>query len=311
MSRSLTLEAPAKLNLGLRVVGRRDDGYHLLESLFVPVALSDVVTLDLDAGGAPNVHLVIEGASPDVPVGASNLAVAAAHAFFGVSQGGALRIGLDKRIPRASGLGGGSSDAAAVLRGLAQLAPETRAPEELARLALGLGADVPFFLDPRPALVRGVGEIIEPISGLPPLWAVLANPGIAVSTAEVFRLYDSLGSPRQAADAVSAGLTPPDPGSTLPAISGLQALSELGSDWDALARVSGFANDLEAAAIRLCPPVARLRDRMRELGAVVAGMSGSGATVYGLFGSQGGAEEAFEKAGFETPTWSQVTRVLV
>jgi 4-diphosphocytidyl-2-C-methyl-D-erythritol kinase len=302
--RSLTLDAPAKLNLGLRVVGRRDDGYHLLEGLFVPVTLSDVVTLDFDAAGAPNIHLVIEGASPDVPVDAANLAVAAAHAFFGPSPGGALRIGVDKRIPSAAGLGGGSSDAAAVLRGLAQLAPETRSPEELARLALGLGADVPFFLDPRPALVRGVGEVIEPIPGLPPLWAVLANPGIAVSTAEVFRLYDSLG-PRQAAEGVSAGLTPPDPGSTL------RALFELDGEVDTLARLSGFANDLEAAAIRLCPPVSRLQDRMRELGAVAVGMSGSGATVYGLFGSRSEAEGAFESAGFETPTWSQVTRFLV
>ncbi len=90
----------------------------------------------------------------------------------------------------------------------------------------------------------------------------------------------------------------------------MRPLSGLGGDVDVLARLSGPTNDLEAAAVRLCPPVARLRDRMRELGAVVAGMSGSGATIYGLFGSQSDAEEAFEKAGFEAPTWSRVTRVL-
>ena len=308
--RSLSLEAPAKLNLGLRIVGLRDDGYHLLESLFVPVALSDVVTLDFDPGGAPGVQLALEGASPDVPTEGSNLAVAAAHAFFEAWPGGALRIGLDKRIPSAAGLGGGSSDAGAVLRGLARLAPQAPSVEDLVSLARGLGADVPFFLDPRPALVRGVGDVIEPVVGLPPLWALLAHPRIGVSTKEVFRLYDSLGS-QQVADvgqvpgAVPAGLTPPDPGSTM------RPLSGLGGDVDVLARLPGPPNDLEAAAVRLCPPVARLRDRMRELGAVVAGMSGSGATIYGLFGSQSDAEEAFEKAGFEAPTWSRVTRVLI
>jgi len=301
---SLTLEAPAKLNLGLRVVGRRDDGYHLIESLFVPLALSDAVTLDFDAEGVPGVELVLDNAGSEVPADDSNLAVAAAHAFFEAWPGGALRIGLEKRIPAAAGLGGGSSDAGAVLRGLAQLALRTPSAGELARLARGLGADVPFFLDPRPALVRGIGEVIEPVRGLPPLWAVLANPGIAVSTAEVFRLYDSLAS-GQAPKAVPAGLTPPQPGSTM------RPLVGLGGDLDALARFSGLTNDLEAAAIRLCPPIARLRDRMRELGVVGEGMSGSGATIYGLFESQSEAEEAFDEVGFEAPTWSRVTRVQV
>lgn len=307
---SLSLEAPAKLNLGLRVVGRRPDGYHLLESFFVPIALSDVVTLDFEVDGVPGVELAIQGASAAIPLDASNLAVVAAHAFFGAGSGGALRIDVDKRIPAAAGLGGGSSDAGAVLRGLSQLTALKLSRQELVGLALGLGADVPFFLDPRPALVRGVGELIEPVQGLPPLWAVLANPGVGVSTAEVFRLYDSLASEQtvqagQAPNGVSSGLTTSQPGSTMRALAGLRG------DLGELARIPGFTNDLEAAATRLCPPVARLLDQMRELGALVTGMSGSGATIYGLFRHESAAEGALEKAGFEAPTWSRVTRVLV
>lgn len=308
---AIRLEAPAKLNLGLRVVGRRADGYHLLESLFVPVTLSDGIELDFDPGGLPDVEFELEGAPAAVPRDAENLAVAAAHAFFRAwPPGGSLRVVLEKRIPTAAGLGGGSSDAGAVLRGLAQLLPAASSPEALVRLACGLGADVPFFLDPRPAIVRGIGDEIEPVDGLPPLWVALFNPGVAVSTAEVFRLYDALGSEgtQDGADAASGssfGLTPPDPGSTL------RALSGLGGNLDGLAQLPGFSNDLEAAATRLCPPIARLRDRMRELGAVVAGMSGSGGTIYGLFGRQTEAEEAVEKAGFEAPIWSRVARLLV
>ena len=308
---SLRLEAPAKLNLGLRVVGQRADGYHLLESLFVPVTLSDGIELEFEAGGPPDVEFELEGASAAVPRDASNLAVAAARAFFrSWPSVGRLRIVLDKRIPAAAGLGGGSSDAATVLRGLARLAPATPSPEDLFRLASGLGADVPFFLDPRPAIVRGIGDQIEPVGGVPPLWVVVVNPGVAVSTAEVFRLYDALGSEgmqdgAEASSGASAGLTPPDPGSTL------RALSGLAGDPDGLAQLRWFSNDLEAAATRLCPPIARLRDRMRELGAVVAGMSGSGGTVYGLFGRRAEAEEAVEKAGFEAPIWSRVARLLI
>ena len=308
---SLRLEAPAKLNLGLRVVGRRADGYHLLESLFVPVTLSDGIELEFDPGELQAVELALEGASSAVPRDASNLAVAAACAFFRAwPPGGRLRVVLDKRIPTAAGLGGGSSDAGTVLRGLARLVPATPSPEDLARLAGGLGADVPFFLDPRPAIVRGVGDEIEPVGGVPPLWVALLNPGVAVSTAEVFRLYDALGSEglqegARASSGASSSLTPPDPSSTL------RALSGLGGDPDGLGQLPWFCNDLEAAATRLCPPIARLRDRMRELGAVVAGMSGSGGTIYGLFGRQAEAEEAVGKAGFEAPVWSRVARLLV
>ena len=316
--------APAKINLGLRVVGRRGDGYHLLESLFVPLELADDVELRLrdraGPGSEPGPESVLPRirlellADPEAPPGTgsvpadpSNLAVRAARAFFasaGGSRAGrrvaALEIRLRKRIPAAAGLGGGSSDAGAVLRGLAQLVPDGPPPPELARIALALGADVPFFLDPRAAWVRGIGEEIEPVPGLPALSLVLANPGISLSTAEVFRLYDGLQG-RYASD--SGGLTLGDPRSTMRALSGLSR------DPKALSSLPGLQNDLEAAAVRLCPPVSRLRDRLRAAGALFAGMSGSGATVYGVFETEAAAHEARDRAGFDRTIWTCVTRL--
>jgi 4-diphosphocytidyl-2-C-methyl-D-erythritol kinase len=307
---SVALAAPAKLNLGLRIVGRRDDGYHRLESLFVPLELADDVGIET-AGDAPGVVLEVESGAPGVPSDERNLAVRAARAFLEASGSAevSVRIRLRKRIPVAAGLGGGSSDAAAVLRGLAELVPAGPQGPALAEVALTIGADVPFFLDPRPALVGGIGDRIELLDGLRPLWAVLANPGLEVSTAEVFRLYDALGG-------VPGGLTPHDPRSTMPAVSepqalaGPQALFGSGGDLEVLARLPGLSNDLEAAAIRLCPAVARLRDRMCAQGALVAGMSGSGATVYGVFETEVDAQNALGGAGFESPIWTCVTKFL-
>jgi len=306
---SVATLAPAKLNLGLRVVARRDDGYHLLESLFVPLELADELAIEVSPG-PPTVDLELESPDPEVPVGDRNLAVAAARAFLSGAGDPELsvRIRLRKRIPAAAGLGGGSSDAAAVLRALAQLVPGGPDAAGLAELALGLGADVPFFLGPGAALVTGVGEGVEPVAGLRPLWVALANPGLPLSTAAVFALYDDLsGCSSEGNPARPHGLTPPDPRPTMRALFGPERES------DALARLAGstngFTNDLEAAAIRLCPPIARLRQRMRERGAVVAGMSGSGATVYGVFRSEGEARGALAGPGLEPPTWTCVTRL--
>ncbi len=312
----LACAAPAKLNLGLRVVGRRSDGYHLLDSLFVPLELADDVEIRIDRGEGEmppriELELVADRAAPkgagSVPADASNLAVRAARAFLDCPAGarvgrGVSRVGirLRKRVPAAAGLGGGSSDAGAVLRGLAELLPGGPPPGELSRIALALGADVPFFLDPRPARVRGIGEQIEPVEGIPGLPVLLANPGIALPTAAVFRLYDALGG-RSPSD--SEGLTSEDPRSTM------RALLEPARDPDAPSRLSALRNDLEAAAIRLCPPVARLRDRLRAAGALFAGMSGSGATVYGVFETEAAALAAQSRAGFDPTTWSCVTRV--
>lgn len=268
----LSLSAPAKLNLGLRVVGRRDDGLHELDSLFVPLDLADAVEIERRA--EPGVCLEVEGLALELPTGGQNLASRAAEAFLAeVDPRAGVRLRLRKRIPVAAGLGGGSSDAGAVLRGLARLFPGALAEERLAALALGLGADVPYFLDPRPARVRGVGEHIEPIAGFPRRVWLLANPGLPLSTAEVFRAYDALGP----------ALTPRKPESTLP-----------------------LENDLEPAAVRLCPPIARLRERLRGLGAEAVGMTGSGPTVFGSFPDEARAAEALAAAAFEAPVWARV-----
>jgi 4-diphosphocytidyl-2-C-methyl-D-erythritol kinase len=296
----LKILAPAKINLGLRIVGRREDGYHLLESVFVPLALADELSIEVGRGFSgdpePQVDLSLEG-QPELPADGSNLAVAAARAFLRAAgpahDGVRVQIQLRKRIPVAAGLGGGSSDAGAVLRGLAELLPESEVA--LPEAALAVGADVPFFLAPTPSLVAGIGERIEPLAGLPELAVLLANPGISLSTAEVYELYD------QGVGERDPSLTAAGPGSTM------RALSSLGGDPDALAGLPALQNDLEAAAIRLCPPIAGLRDRIRATGAIQVGMSGSGATVYGLFETKAEAEQAREAAGFDETTWTCVT----
>jgi 4-diphosphocytidyl-2-C-methyl-D-erythritol kinase len=293
------LEAPAKINLGLRIRGRRPDGYHELESVFLPLDLADEVRVEASPGAG--VSLALEGDAAGVPSGDTNLALRAARAFAeagGLSEGLSLR--LCKRVPVAAGLGGGSSDAGAVLRALSALRPGRVAPDRLRAIALGLGADVPFFLDPRPAWVRGIGERIEPLAGLPPLPLLLANPGLPLATAEVYRAFDAL----------SPALTPEDP---TPRMRALQALRESGGDVRRVARealADVVRNDLEAAATRLCPPVARLRARLGELGALAVGLSGSGPTLYGIFPDRGAADRAAGSAGLPAGAWVRVARTL-
>jgi len=301
---SLCLRAPAKLNLGLRLLGVRPDGYHLIESLFAPIQLWDEVEVEIRPGPrelALEVEITSDSGLPPslalIPSGSENLVWRAAAGFCAAYDVRAqIRVRLRKRIPAAAGLGGGSSDAAAVLEALARLTGQGNGPGDraaLAKLAGGLGADVPFFLQPEPALVTGIGEQIEPVADLPGLDVVVANPGISLATAEVYRAADALGS----------ALTPSGPGSTMHALSRLRASEELAQDrnqgrnqgrardWrEALGDL--LVNDLEPAARRLCPPVGRLLTELRGLGAVAASMTGSGATVFGVFDSASEAEAA-------------------
>jgi 4-diphosphocytidyl-2-C-methyl-D-erythritol kinase len=265
--------APGKVNFGLRILGRRPDGYHLLESLFLPIDLGDDVRLALR--DEPGVALALSGDCAGVPAGGRNLAVRAAEAFLAAAGcAGGVAIELEKRLPSPGGLGGGSSDAGAVLRGLAALLPGRLPPGRLQALALGLGADVPFFLDPRPALVGGIGEEIEPTPGLPSFTLLLAHPGDPLATSAVYAQYD----------ASTASLTPPGAG---PSIRGLLALRE-----DARALQSLVVNDLEPPATLLCPVVAELRKEIEATGASAVSLSGSGPTLFGVFANEDAAGEA-------------------
>jgi 4-diphosphocytidyl-2-C-methyl-D-erythritol kinase len=286
------LSAPAKVNLGLRILGCREDGYHLLESLFVPVDLVDRVQIELR--DTPSLAFQVESDVPGVPEDGTNLAVRAALAFLGAAgiETG-LWLALEKQIPASAGLGGGSSDAAAVLRGLARIYPDALSPQGLRKLALGLGADVPFFLDPKPALVTGVGEEIEPIPGIPAFSLLLAHPGTPLATPDVYRAFDASG----------ASLTPVRAGSTMRRIS---ALRECGDH--ALAEL--LENDLEPAAVRLCPRISELREVIEGNGALAVGMSGSGPTVFGIFRDTIAARQARDRLNLAAParTWLANTR---
>ncbi|MCG8591768.1 MAG: 4-(cytidine 5'-diphospho)-2-C-methyl-D-erythritol kinase [Proteobacteria bacterium] len=286
--------APAKVNFGLRIVGRRPSGYHELESVFAPLDWGDDVEVEWRPGAASSFRFELTGpgATPDVPSDERNLAARAARDYLDrAGETGAVSIRLHKRLPAAAGLGGGSSDAAAVLRALDRLAPKSLPPGGLAELAVALGADVPFFLGSGPAWVRGIGERVEPLAGLPDVWLVLAHPGSRLETARVFAGYAQAG--RRPGPALGA---PPE----LPPASNATA-----GVWREALR-----NDLEPAARELCPAIETLQARLQALGALATGLSGSGPTVYGLFASRPAAEAAAEAGVGLGPAWTRVAQAL-
>lgn len=255
--------APAKLNLGLHLLARRDDGYHEIETLFLPLRLYD--ELEIEAA-PPGIRLDCD--REGLPRDDRNLAVRAARetcAALGIEP--SLRIWLHKGIPIAAGLGGGSSDAAAALLGVETLYRRSLPPEQRRELALGLGADVPFFLDPKPAVGRGVGERLEPLDAVPELHWILVCLPFEVSTADAYR-------------AASRELTLPRRGSSIAALLGPGGV------------LSSPRNDLEAFAVRNHPEIERAREALIAEGAGVVGMSGSGPTVFGWFDSTEAARAA-------------------
>ena len=250
--------APAKLNLSLRIVGRRHDGYHLLDTLVVPVSLYDELVLGVAPAGSSQITVRCD--SRDVPDGPANLAYRAAALFLdSVEQDFTVDIGIAKRIPVGSGLGGGSSDAAAVLTTLNRLLGSPLSDAGLAALALELGADVTFFMFGRPARARGIGEQLEFVELPDRLFFVLCSDGYPMPTKSVYARVD-------------LSLTSAGPNSNILTFIGGRARLE-----DVL------VNDLEAAAAEIHPEVLSLKARLMEEGAVGALMTGSGSAVFGVW----------------------------
>lgn len=287
----MIFRAPAKVNLGLAVCGRRPDGYHELASVFVPLDLADEIDLEWTAGGSGKVSLELSGEEAEhAPGNERNLAARAAAAGLAEVGGGFdLRLHLTKRIPVGAGLGGGSSDAGAVLRAIASRIPPGIPPERLAGIALSLGADVPFFLDPRPAWVTGIGERVVPLLDVPGLALLLATPAPPLATADVYRAFD------EGSGDGGAALTLPAARRTMPALSGLRdGVGRLRRDL----LVPLLANDLEPAAQRLHPEIRRVQAELLRTGAAAVGMSGSGPSVLGVFEDAAAARAALGRVRF-------------
>ncbi|MEO5332186.1 MAG: 4-(cytidine 5'-diphospho)-2-C-methyl-D-erythritol kinase [Magnetococcus sp. YQC-5] len=264
--------APAKVNLALRVVGKRADGYHLLESVLAFFPLYDYLEITVIEEG---VHLICE---PEVTAHPEqNLVFRAAQSLLqatGVRKGARLR--LRKQIPDGAGLGGGSSDAAVTLLALDRLWGLELGWERLLTLGGALGADIPFFLGGQTALVQGVGEVLTPVPHCPSAELVLIYPGISLSTQRVFHAL--------------AGRFP----------SGRGPLSLPGHDADL---VSTLENDLEAPACELAPVIAEGILALQKVGALGTLMSGSGSSVFGVFPDAVTAAHAVERLTAQYVGW--------
>ncbi|MCA1816622.1 MAG: 4-(cytidine 5'-diphospho)-2-C-methyl-D-erythritol kinase [Acidobacteria bacterium] len=276
---SFALPSFAKINLSLRVLGRRADGYHELRTVFQTISLRDRLTFRESDGST--LELVCDNcASEGVPTDDSNLVARAARLLrerFNVTRG--ARVALEKIIPAGGGLGGGSSNAAVALIGLARLWRIETTREELTELGASLGADVPFFFTGGTALGTGRGDRVAPLEDAARSCLVVIAPRVKISTAEAFR---ALRAPALTKDFAPVNLL----------------VSRGGSNFSDSLR-AGLANDFEPAIFSRHPEVARARDALTEAGATAALLTGSGSSVFGVFENQGGAERARESLRVE------------
>ena len=273
--------APAKINLALHVTGQREDGYHLLDSLVTFADRGDtLIALCAEAD-----RFTISGPfSAELSAETDNLVTRARDTLRTAIRavGGSappVALHLEKNLPIASGIGGGSADAAATLRALSRLWASPLPLEALSGLALSLGADVPMCLDGRPLIARGVGEDLTPVTSLPALALLLVNPLKPVSTPEIFRRLTCRDNP---------------PMSDVPSRFSLP-------DW--IAFLAAQRNDLEAAARQIVPDISRILTLLNLTGAQLARMSGSGATCFGLFETIEAARAAERNLKAAQPGW--------
>jgi 4-diphosphocytidyl-2-C-methyl-D-erythritol kinase len=275
---ALTEKAPAKINLTLRVLGRREDGYHELESLVAFTDLADTLTLQPGAGAALEISGPFAAACGPITDNLVLKAVAALRERVGALQVG--RFLLDKKIPVAAGIGGGSADAGAVLRLLARANSLASADPRLASAALTVGADVPVCLESRARIMRGVGDLLSAPLPLPAMPAVLVNPNVPVPTRDVFAAFAA----SKASD---------------------KYLRNVPAKWDAMIGfLNEHGNDLTQAAIVCAPVITDVLIALRALpGARLVRMSGSGPTCFALFQSSGEALAAASRLQAERKEW--------
>jgi len=263
---AITLSSPAKINLFLKVLGKRSDGYHDLFSLMCRINLCDRLHLTFET---PTLKSTCN--HPKVPEGPSNVAQKAAALFLDrLSTNDGVGIFIEKNIPVAAGLGGGSSNAAVVLRALNTYYGRPFSESQLVELALLVGADVPFFLFGRSAFARGVGELLEPCPGLAPFWVVLVYPRVTVSTAWAYRH-------------LNLGLT------NCPETYNVSGFLE-----DPSGVKDFLCNDLERVTVGAFPVISVIKEALLDYGADGALMSGSGPSVFGLFAEYEQARDAFQ-----------------
>ncbi len=255
MTVSLELGSPAKINLFLKVTGKRPDGYHDLVSLMGCISLSDRVVLRTGATA-----ISVTCSFPDVPEDRSNLAVRAAELFYEqYPASDRVAIEIEKQIPVGAGLGGGSSNAATVLRGLNKHYGQPFSTDQLIRMGVSIGADVPFFMFGRPALATGIGERLTAFDGLDRWKVVVIYPGFSIPTASVYKK-------------LNLGLTKCE-----------NHLKSFSLKQNGFIPAKHLYNDLETVVIARYPEIAAVKKKLLENGATGALMSGSGSSVFGLF----------------------------
>ena len=266
----MEIQAFAKLNLTLDILGKREDGYHDLRMVMQSITLADTLTLEENRGEGLRVSANLRF----LPTGEKNLAAAAALRFWEAlgREPEDLDIRIEKRIPVCAGMAGGSSDAAAVLRALNQRAGDPFSPKELARLGERVGSDVPYCVLGGTALAEGRGEVLTPLAPLPRCWVVACKPDFPISTPELFAQADRVKLRRR------------------PDTAGLVAALEAGDLGGVARRMYNVFEDVLPA--RLYTRVAEIKNDLIQCGALGANMSGSGPTAFGLFDRLEAAQEA-------------------
>jgi 4-diphosphocytidyl-2-C-methyl-D-erythritol kinase len=277
MQKSLILAAFAKINLNLRVLGKRADGYHDLNTIFQTVSLHDTIEVSLIDGP----HTVLSCNDRSLPVNESNLVIRAAKALqdrFGAERG--ARIRLRKRIPAQAGLGGGSADAAITLLALAKLRKLNCSRNELITIGSQLGADVSFFFHGGTARAAGIGEQIESLNDIEQKWLLIVKPNANISTADAYRALDE--------------------GSLTSLISEtILSSSQATADSDKI-DLANLINDFEAVVFDLEPEIRRAKSALLKAGADAALLAGSGSAVFGIFESEDAQRRAIQAIELET-----------